>query len=117
MTAVTATIYQCNFDGAKPFSSNGATIQLVANTALSWTVPGEKYQSFRAEFSFNNNDDIWVAYNKTALIPVSGVATDNNQQELRPSPKFVKGGDVLSFISTGVAVQCGVSLLLLPSNK
>jgi hypothetical protein len=115
MSRVRAQYYSELFDGAKPWSSIGGMLQLTANTPLSYTVPGNSTQKFRADFEFNQNDDVWVAYNKTAVIPTPGVAVEVNQQEFRPTPKFVIGGDVLSFISTGTNVQCGVSLLQLPN--
>lgn len=108
--------YASNFDYTKPFSDVGAKIQLAANTAVSWAIPGANNIKYRAEFSFNNNDDIWVAINQTAAIPTPGAAVDTNQQELRPGPRYVKGGDVLSFICTTAGVQCGVTLLGLPST-
>ena len=112
-----ATPYSSNFDYTLPWSDAGAMLQLVTDTALSWTVPGASNIKYRAEFSFNENDYVWVAYNKTAIIPVSGVATDTNQQELRPNARYVVGGDVLSFITTeSSGVQCQVRLLGLPST-
>jgi len=111
------TPFSSNFDYTKPFSDTGAMISPVANTAVSWTVPGTDDQTYRAEFAFNENDYVWVAFNKTAIIPVGGAATATNQQEMRPEPKYVRGGDVLSFITTQSNVQCGISLLALPSPK
>lgn len=107
--------YNSSFDTAKPFSDTGAMLDLAPNTALEWTVPGTKSMKYRAEFSFGSNDYVWVAYNKTAVVPTPNTAIDTNQQEFRPNPKFVFGGTTLSFITTQSNIECGVTLLQLPN--
>ena len=112
-----AVIFNSNYDKTHPFSDVGAKIQLAANTAISWTVPGDATRKYRAEFAFNSDDYVWVALNKTAVIPTPGSAVNTNQEEFRPTPKYVFGGNTLSFISTQANVQCQVRLMELPSNK
>jgi hypothetical protein len=108
-------MFNSNYDKTHPFSDTGAMIQLAASVAVTWTVPGVSTRKYRAEFSFNSDDYVWVAYNKTAVIPTPGASVDTNQQELRPEPKYVFGGNTLSFISTENNVQCGVTLMEVPS--
>jgi hypothetical protein len=89
---------------------------LAANTALAWTIPGDSTMKYRAEFSVSTSADVWMRLNGTAAAPTSNTATQTYNQERLDlnSIFFVKGGDSLSFISTGTP-QVGVSLLQLPS--
>ena len=108
------TRYTRNFIDTMPFSNTCVDMQLVATTALSYTVPGTSKQLFRASFRCDTGETVWVALNGTAVLPTSGVATAVSNQEFIPlfEPKFVKGGDTLSFISPGTP-HVGVSFLLL----
>ncbi len=108
--------FSSNFDETKPFSDKGIMVELAADVELTWTVPGLSTTMWRAEFSFGGGDDyVWVALNKTAVAPTPGAVVEVNQQELRPLPKYVKGGDVLHFISSQDDIQFGISLLQLPN--
>lgn len=106
------TKYNANFSETFPFSDTGVAILLTASTELAWTVPGTANQIFRANFSVSATADVWVCLNGTATLPVSNTATDTyNQERINVEfVKYVKGGDSLSFISTGTP-QVGVSLL------
>lgn len=108
------TKFNTNFMDTTPFSDTGAKLKLAASTELTWTVPGENTQRYRALFAFNANVDVWIAINNTVELPTAGTVTDTYNQELRPTARYVKGGDVLHFISTGTP-DVGVSLLELPN--
>ena len=107
-----ATKYQVNFTETFPFSDSNFTMLLAASTALTYTVPGNQSQLYRAHFSVSTNADVWVRNNGTSAIPASNTATSLSYQERIDvnCNRYVKGGDVLSFISTGTP-QVGVSLL------
>lgn len=103
-TAAPVTPYGCNFNKTMPFTNTSANLLLIASTPLSWTVPGIPEQRFRATFRASFTAEIYVSLNGTAALPTSGVATTTtNNQEFIPllEPKYVKGGDVLSFVSAG----------------
>ena len=106
------TKYQVNFTETFPFSDTNVIILLAASTALPYTVPGNPTQIYRAHFSVSTSADVWVNLNGTAIVPVSNTATSTSYQERIDVnfQRYVKGGDVLSFISTGTP-QVGVSLL------
>jgi hypothetical protein len=89
---------------------------LVASTAVSYTVPGNINQTYRAHFSVSTSADVWVCKNGTAAVPTSGTATSTyNQERIDVNfNRFVRGGDTLSFISTGTP-QIGVALFTLPN--
>lgn len=101
-----------NFSETFPFSDTGAMMLLAASTALPYTVPGTSATTYRAHFSVSTSQDVWVSLNGTATVPTSNVATATyNQERIDVGfSRYVKGGDVLSFISTGTP-QVGVSLL------
>ncbi|HSY75396.1 MAG TPA: hypothetical protein VK890_00990 [Bacteroidia bacterium] len=111
------TPYSNSFDHAKPFSDTGLQALVIASTALPWTIPGTPTMLYRAEFSASTTADVWVRLNGVAVAPISGSAvTTNNQERVYPGmARYVKGGDTLSFISTGTP-QVGVSLLLVQST-
>lgn len=112
-----ATRYQTNFNECYPISDTGVDILLAANTAVSWTVPGTNKDKYRASFGCSSNAEIWVNLNGTATVPLSNTATATyNQEFVVPGMcRYVKGGDVLSFISTATP-QVGVSLLQVENN-
>lgn len=107
------TPYQTNFTETFPFSDSSFGLLLVASTALPYTVPGTSDQVYRAEFTIPYGQAVWVKLNGTAVLPTSGVAAATYNQEMigMNFVRYVKGGDTLSFISTGTP-QVGVSLLL-----
>jgi len=107
------TKYATNFTETFPFSDNGFMLFLVATTALPITVPGTPDQIYRARFAIPYGQSVWVKLNGTAVIPTSGAATATYNQEMIDMNfvKYVKGGDTLSFISSGTP-QVGVSFLL-----
>lgn len=110
------TQFQQNYHECYPFSDKGVMMLLEASTALSWTVPGDINMTYRAHFSVSTSADVWVCQNGTAAVPTSNTATTTyNQERIDVNfNRFVRGGDTLSFISTGTP-QVGVALLTLPN--
>lgn len=88
---------------------------LSASTATSYTVPGSSDQTYRAFFGCAYDSEIWVRLNGTAVVPLVDVSTNSPDQEfvVPGMARYVKGGDTLSFISTGTP-SVGVSLLAIP---
>jgi hypothetical protein len=109
------TPFNSNYIECFPFSDTQAQLLLAANTALPYTVPGTPNIIYRAEFSASTSADVWVRNNGTATVPGAGLLTSNSYQERIGVNfvRYVKGGDVLSFISNGTP-QVGISLLQLP---
>lgn len=109
------TKYQRNFTDTFPFSDTCINILLEASTAIAWTVPGTVDQIYRTHFSVSTSADVWVRNDPNdgaAIVPLSNTIQTTTYQERIDVNfiKYVKGGDVLSFISTGIS-QVGVSLL------
>ncbi len=109
-----ATQFRSNFDYTHPISDTGAKVSLAANTELTWTVPGTDVNIYRADFKFPSGAQVWVKLNGAVVVPVANTAVTVTNEEFLPDCKYVKGGDVLHFISTA-AWQCGVSLLSVPN--
>jgi hypothetical protein len=109
---MSVTRYQVNFKECFPFSNNGWMTLLAASTAIAFTVPGTSNQIYRAKISVSYNADVWVSLNAAATVPTSNTGTALTSQERVDAwfQRYVKGGDTLSFISTGTP-QVGVSLL------
>lgn len=109
------TKYNMSNGASIPFSDLTVQISLDANTVLTYTVPGENSISYRALFAWNENDNVWVGYRVTATVPSAGIITQQNGIERNPNIRFVRGGDVLSFISRAIVTDAGFSLLQLAS--
>ena len=112
MAQASVTRYQKNFQDVHPFSNNNLNVFLAANTGLVFTVPGLSTQLYRARFRSASTAEIYVGLNVSAAIPTSNTATNAPYQEMLPFDecRYVKGGDVLSFISSGTP---GFSMQLL----
>ena len=108
------TSFNTGFLDTTPFSNLTAQFGLNAGTALPYTVPGTSATSYRATFSWPYNANVWVGYNVTATTPTENTMSSTANMELRPDFRYVRGGDVLSFISIGAVTDAGISLLTLP---
>lgn len=109
------TIYNSGYLETFPFSDTTINILLAASTAISYTVPGTDKVSYRAHFSVSTSADVFVSLNGTAQVPTTNTVDKTSYMERIDVNfnRYVKGGDTLSFISTGTP-QVGVSLLQLP---
>ena len=117
MAQVPVTPWNDNYDRTKPFSNTNLNVLLAASTAISYTVPGEATQLYRAHFSVSTSADVWVRLNGTAQVPTSNTIDQTTYMERIDTDfnRYVRGGDTLSFISTGTP-QVGVSLLQVQST-
>lgn len=104
--------YHSQFTNSSPFSGMAPQFALAASVALTYTVPGDSSVQYRAEFSYPYDANVWVALNSTATIPTAGTMSPNSGSVLRPACKYVRGGDVLSFISNSIVANAGFELFL-----
>lgn len=112
---VTVTPYNSQYQGCFPFSNTTPSVALAANTALSYTVPGDDTTRYRVEFHYNATENIYIANNSTAAVPSAGTVSANSVSSYRPAVRYVRGGDVLSFITSDTTAQFGFDLLQLPN--
>lgn len=111
------TKFNTHFLKCLPFSDLTVQVALAASTALTYTIPGDSSIQYRCEFSYAYDANVWVGFNTTAVVPSAGAVTtsSNSSLVLRPTIKYVRGGDVLSFISGSLVSNMGFELLVLPS--
>lgn len=109
--------FNTNFLGTLPFADIAPQYSLLAGVELTYTVPGGKNKSYRARLSYPNDASVWVAKNTTATLPTPGVMNPSSNCELNPRFRYVRGGDVLSFISDSDMLNGGISLLELPDSN
>ncbi len=102
--------YTSSYDKTIGFTGLAPNLALVANTELTYTVPGESKQKYVATFGWKSDQMVYVAVNATATTPTAGTIDVNSVSEPKPDQRFVKGGDVLHFITPDATAQCGFSL-------
>ena len=108
------TKYSNNYHNTSPFSDITPRAALATGIVQTYTVPGDNSKKYIALFSYTENSNVFIGYNKTPTTPAPGtIATDGNQ-EFRPIKRYVKGGDVLSFLTPDASAYVGVSLLSIP---
>lgn len=108
--------YNANYIETMPFSDVCFQGNLAANAAQSWTVPGTSDQYFQAYFEYNCNSNVFVCLNGTALAPGGGAHTIQQYSEYKPKKRYVRGGDVLSFVTPDTMAYMGVSLRQIQGN-
>ena len=109
--------YNANYLETMSFSDVCLQLNLAASTAQSWTVPGTSNQYFQAYFEYASNSNVFVCNNGVALAPGGGAQTTQQYSEFKPEKRYVRGGDVLSFVTpdtTGAFM--GVSLRQIQGN-
>ena len=103
--------YNSNYDETIPFSDVCAQINMAANVAESYTVPGTAVNKYSARFAFAQNANVFVRLNTVPTVPASGTTATEQYNEFRPeTQRYVQGGDVIYFISPDTVSYAGVSL-------
>ncbi len=108
--------YNANYIETMPFSDTCLQLNLAASTAQSWTVPGTSNQFFQAYFEYASNSNVFVCNNGVATAPGGGAHTTQQYNEFKPKKRYVRGGDVLSFLTPDTTAYMGVSLRQLQGN-
>jgi hypothetical protein len=107
--------YNNAYDRTYPFSDTGAMMLLAASTEIRWIVPGDSSVTYKAVFSTPPATSVWVRLGGTAAVPTTNTVTDLvNQERIGDQySRYVRGGDILSFISIDTP-EVGVVLYKLP---
>lgn len=108
--------YNANYLETMPFSDTCVQLNLAANAAQSYTVLGTPEQYFQAYFEYASNSNVFVCNNATATVPAGGTHTTQPYNEFKPEKRYVRGGDVLSFITPDATAYMGMSLRQLQGN-
>lgn len=104
------TFYNENYDGTMPFSDTSVQVGLNAATDETYTVPGAATVQYQALFSYNASANVYVRLNNIPTSPVLGSTATQTYSEFRPEKRYVKGGDVIHFITPDATAYCGVTL-------
>jgi hypothetical protein len=101
-------IYE-NYNGTTNFSDVAPRFAINAGNEVTYTVPGSATNKLQVLFSFNDDTTVYVGYNVTAAVPAANSVSAGRFIELLPEKRFVKGGDVLSFVTPDPIAYVGLS--------
>jgi hypothetical protein len=102
--------YNANYIETMPFSDTAVQVNCAANTEETFTVPGTALQQYQAYFEYTNTSNVFVRLNGVPAVPASGTVGTEQYNEFKPKKRYVKGGDVLHFITPDATAYVGVSL-------
>ncbi len=102
--------YNANYIETMPFSDTATQVACGANVEQTWTVPGEDTQQYQAYFEYTQSSNVFICKNSVPVIPAGGTVGTQPYNEFRPKKRYVRGGDVLHFITPDVSAYVGVSL-------
>lgn len=106
-----AILYNSNYDETIPFSD--VCFQVACGTSVeeTATIPGPVTTQYQALFSYNDVANVFIRKNGVPTVPGSGTVGTEQYNEFRPEKRYVKGGDVLHFITPDAGTTyVGVSL-------
>lgn len=113
-----STLYNTNYDMSMPFVDDSTQIFLGATTDETYTVPGTSIDRYSVRFAYTQDSNVFVSLNDTATIPDGGTPVSTQvYTEFRPgcdgTQRYVKGGDVLHFITPDTTAYVGIRLMKL----
>lgn len=110
--------YNSNFDETIPFSDVSYQVALGASVEETFTVPGTALTQYSMKLNYAADSNVFVRLNGTPAVPASGNVGTEQYNEFRAgcdgSQRYVKGGDVVHFITPDTTAYVGVSLRQLP---
>jgi len=102
--------YNSNYAETMPFSDTAVQVALGAAVAQTFTVPGNEKDYYQAYFEYINTSNVFVRLNATPATPAPATVTTQPYSEFRPKKRYVRGGDVIHFITPDATAYVGVSL-------
>lgn len=108
--------FNSNFDETTPFSDVSYPIHLTANNVQTITIPGTDTTQYSALFAISVTSNVYVRLNAVPIVPPANSAAlqPYAQRVIDGQKHFVRGGDVLQFITPDAVAYCSVSLMQLP---
>ena len=107
--------YNSNYDLTIPFSDVVVQFALAANDEQTYTIPGTATQQYSVRFTYTQDSNVFVCKNATPTVPDGGDMGTQQYNEFRPgcdgSQRYVKGGDVLHFITPDTTAYVGIRLM------
>lgn len=107
--------YTSSFDQTISFSDTDAQLSLVANSVLTYTLPGDNTFRYTVLFGYASNSNVYVGLNETATIAASDSITTTENIEFKPKKRYARGGDVLSFVTPDTTAYMGISVRSIPN--
>ena len=102
--------WNANYIETMPFSDTCFQVGLSASSEHTATVPGDSSMQFQAYFEYASNSNVFVCLNATPVVPALGSVGTQPYNEFKPKKRYVRGGDVIHFISPDTSSYVGVSL-------
>lgn len=102
--------YNSNYNETMPFSDTAFQVNCAAGVEQTATVPGPVTAQYQAFFEYTQNSNVFVALNGVPVVPASGTVGTQQYNEFRPCKRYVRGGDVIHFITPDASAYIGVSL-------
>ncbi len=104
------TQYNANYLETMPFSDTCFQVTCTVNSERTETIPGDATMQYQAYFEYASNSNVFVCKNATPVIPAGGSTGSQPYNEFKPIKRYVRGGDVLHFITPDATAYIGVSL-------
>lgn len=112
--------YNSNYDLTIPFSDVSYQVACSANVEETITIPGTSTNYYSMKLNYNADANVFVCLNSTPTIPSAGTVGSQQYNEYRAgcdgSQRYVRGGDVVHFITPDTSAYIGVSLRQLPGQ-
>lgn len=102
--------YNANYIETMPFSDTCRQVACLVGVEQTVTVPGTPTQQFQAYFEYNQSSNVFIRLNATPTVPAGGTVGTQPYNEFRPKKRYVRGGDVIHFITPDTSAYIGVSL-------
>jgi len=102
--------YNENYLETMPFSDVCIQVNCAQNVAQTYTVPGTSLQQYQAYFEYAQNSNVFVRKNASPSLPASGTMGEQPYNEFKPKKRYVRGGDVLHFVTPDTNAYFGMSL-------
>lgn len=102
--------YNANYIETMPFSDTCVQVNCEANAEETYTIPGTSEQAYQAYFEYTQDSNVFICKNATPVIPGSGTVGTQQYNEFKPKKRYVKGGDILHFITPDTNAYIGLSL-------
>jgi len=102
--------YNANYIETMPFSDTAFQINCGSSAEQTATVPGPVTAQYQAYFEYTQGSNVFICLNGTPVVPASGTVGVQQYNEFRPKKRYVRGGDVIHFITPDTVAYIGVSL-------
>lgn len=102
--------YNSNYDETIPFSDVCWQINCVSQVVQEITIPGESTTRYQASFSYTYDSNVFVRLNGVPESPGAGDIGDQQYNEFRPKKRYVKGGDIIRFVTPDDSAYIGLSI-------